>query len=82
MTHDKKAPGTCPECSHELPISKSVFSQSFRCEHCGAALKISPLYTRLIVLLSVLLGYGLAWKIGIGSFQIFFWGVTWVFLML
>jgi hypothetical protein len=54
----------CPVCSVAIELSRSVFLLDFRCPHCGAALKVSPLYTRIQVLFSVLVGYVLAWKIG------------------
>jgi hypothetical protein len=32
--------------------------------------------------LSEVIGFSVAWKIGQGSFVVFFWGVTWKFLLL
>jgi hypothetical protein len=60
MMFDRKSVA-CPACSVAIELSRSVFLLDFRCPHCGAELKVSPLYTRLVVLLGVLLGYALAW---------------------
>jgi hypothetical protein len=54
----------CPVCSAAVEISKSFFGLDFRCPHCGALLKVSPLYGRMLVVFSGLVGYTLAWKIG------------------
>jgi hypothetical protein len=82
MSQNAKSRGTCPICSHPVEISKKVFAADFHCEHCGALLRVSTLYTRIVVLFCSLLGYALAWKIGEHSLVVFFWGVTWVFLLL
>ena len=56
---------TCPACSSPVGVSRLVFRPDFRCSHCGAALKPSLLYTRMVVLVGVILGYSLAWEAGI-----------------
>jgi predicted RNA-binding Zn-ribbon protein involved in translation (DUF1610 family) len=55
----------CPVCSVAIELSRSVFLLDFRCPHCGAALKVATLYMRIQVIFSGLVGYILAWKIGI-----------------
>ncbi len=60
MMFDRKST-PCPACSSPVEVTLSVFRLDFRCPHCGAELKVSPPYTRLVVLLGVLLGYALAW---------------------
>jgi hypothetical protein len=52
----------CPACSKTLEMSRLVFLPDFACRHCGVVLKVSLPYLRLIVGLSVLLGYALAWE--------------------
>jgi hypothetical protein len=52
----------CPACSKTLEMSRLVFLPDFVCRHCGVVLKVSLLYLRSIVALSVLLGYALAWE--------------------
>ena len=54
----------CPACSNTIVVSLPVFRLDFRCPQCGAMLKISPLYMRVLVLFSCLVGYALAWEIG------------------
>jgi hypothetical protein len=68
----------CPSCSNPVKITRSIFR--FRCPHCDASLEVSALYTRSIVLLSVLLGYAFAWEIGTLGPR-FCFGVPWGFLL-
>lgn len=82
MSSNAKSRGTCPICSHPVEISKKVFAADFQCGHCGAPLRVSTLYMRTLVLTGLLLGYSLAWKMGTGSMVVFFWGITWRFLLL
>ncbi len=70
----------CPACSLAVTISRSVFRLDFHCPHCGAALKAAPIYLRILVLLSVLIGYVLAWGIGIYGPRACF-GVPWGFYL-
>ena len=71
----------CPACSSPVGISRSVFRLDFQCPHCGAALKVSPLYLRILGVFSVLVGYVLAWKIGIYGPRACF-GIPWGFYLL
>ena len=73
---------TCPACSHPVEITRSIFRLDFRCPHCDSVLEVSRGYTRLIVLLGVLLGYALAWKIGILGPGSCFLGIPWLFFLL
>jgi hypothetical protein len=72
---------SCPACTKPVKVSRSVFRLDFRCPHCGAKLKVSPLYGRLVVLLGVLLGYTLAWEVGIHGPRACF-GIPWGFYLL
>jgi hypothetical protein len=65
MSLNAKSLGTCPVCSHPVEMSKAVFSADFQCPHCGAPLKVSLLYWRILGFISVLAGYALAWEIGL-----------------
>ena len=71
MIFDRKSV-TCPACSIAVPFVRSVFRMDFQCPHCGAALKVSPLFMRILGLISVLVGYVLAWRIGSFGPQICF----------
>ncbi len=72
----------CPACSSLVVVSRSIFRLDFQCPHCDAALKVSPLYTRLVVLLGFFLGYALAWKVGMLGPPSCFFGVPWLFFLL
>jgi hypothetical protein len=65
-----------------VETSAAVFRSDFQCNHCGAPLKVSKLYSRIVSLSGVLIGYSIAWRLGQGSLIVFFWGITWVFLLL
>src|SRR5271168_4130013 len=54
----------CPVCSSTIMVSRPLFRLDFRCPQCDAMLKISPLYTRVLGLLSCIIGYVFAWDIG------------------
>lgn len=72
----------CPACSSPVALTRSVFRSDFRCPHCDAELVVSPLYTRLLVLLSVLFGYALAWEIGSLGPRSCFFNIPWWFFVL
>jgi hypothetical protein len=76
----KRRSAACPVCSAAVEISKSFFGLDSRCRHCGAALKVSPLYLRILVLFSVVVGYVLAWGIGTYGPRACF-GVPWGFYL-
>jgi uncharacterized paraquat-inducible protein A len=54
----------CPACSSPVGVSRFDYHRDFPCPHCGEALKVLPLYAQLVVWLSILLGFALAWEIG------------------
>ncbi len=62
----------CPACTEAIGLSQTMFSSDFVCPHCNAALQVPTLYTRSIVLLAVLLGYVLAWKLAIFGLKVCF----------
>jgi len=74
--------GECPACFYPVEVSKAVFRSDFQCNHCGAPLKVSKVYSRIVSLSSIVIGYSIAWRLGQGSLIVFFWGITWVFLLL
>jgi hypothetical protein len=75
MTFNHKS--ACPSCATAIEMSRAAFRSNFRCPHCGVALQVSPLYSRVLVVLSFLVGYALAWEIGAYLF-----GVPWGFFIL
>src|SRR5271165_4182246 len=72
----------CPGCSTPIELSRSAFRLDFQCPHCDAALQVSPLYARSVVLLGFLVGYALAWEVGIHGPRSCFFGVPWGFYLL
>jgi hypothetical protein len=72
----------CPACSKALEVSRLVFLLDFACCHCGVALKVSLLYSRSLVGLSVLLGYALAWEASRIFPPSFLFGIPTLFLVL
>jgi hypothetical protein len=79
MFHRGSVP--CPTCSIPVEISRSVFRLDFQCPHCGAALRVSLFYLRVLGVFSVLAGYVLAWEIGIHGPRACF-GIPWGFYLL
>jgi hypothetical protein len=67
----------CPTCATDIEISKAVLHSGFCCPHCGVSLQVPMLYKRVLVLLSFLVGYALAWKIGA-----YYFGIPWGFFIL
>ncbi len=63
MVFNRIASAACPACSGSVEISRSIFRDDFRCPHCGVALGVSALYTRLLVLFSILLAVALVWGV-------------------
>jgi hypothetical protein len=72
----------CPACSIPIEVSRSIFRLDFQCPHCGTALRVSLLYTRVLGLISVLLGYALSWELTIPNLRYFFSGIPWAFYLL
>jgi DNA-directed RNA polymerase subunit RPC12/RpoP len=54
----------CPACSRPFEYSRAIFRPDFRCPHCGEAVVLSRLYTRSLLLLSLLIGFVLTWQLG------------------
>src|ERR1700690_132428 len=73
---------TCPACSELLEVSRLVFRPNFACPHCGVALKVSLPYLRSIGVISVLLGYALAWEASRICPPSYLFGIPTLFLVL
>jgi hypothetical protein len=72
----------CPACSKALEVSRLVFLPNFACRHCGVVLKVSLLYLRSLGVLSVLLGYALAWEASRIFPPFYLFGIPTLFLVL
>lgn len=53
----------CPACATAIRVSRLAFRSDFRCPHCIVALRVSPPYTWTLFMISISLGYAIAWKI-------------------
>jgi hypothetical protein len=51
----------CPKCGFRMTFDRQVFHTGFLCEQCGAKLLISETYSRMLVVISIVLGFGLLW---------------------
>ena len=51
----------CPQCNLEMPFVKEVFSNHFHCPRCGAKLFVSETYGRLLMVISIVVGFSLPW---------------------
>ena len=71
----------CPACSTPIEISQAAFRLDFQCPRCGVALAVSVLYSRVVVLISILLGYALSWKIAVPELRQYFYDFLWKFCL-
>ena len=60
----------CPECGLRMAFDKRVFRQGFLCEQCGAKLLVSETYSRMLVVISIVLGFGLPWVVHLAKLLI------------
>jgi predicted RNA-binding Zn-ribbon protein involved in translation (DUF1610 family) len=51
----------CPRCNLEIAFAKEVFGNDFHCPRCGARLLVSETYGRMLMVISIVLGFGLPW---------------------
>ncbi len=52
---------TCPQCNLEMAFAKEVFSNHFHCPRCGTKLFVSETYGRLLMVISIVIGFSLPW---------------------
>lgn len=51
----------CPQCNLDMAFDKEVFSKRFHCPRCGARLLVSEAYSRMLVVISIVIGFSLPW---------------------
>lgn len=51
----------CPRCNLEMAFDKGVFGNDFHCPKCGSKLRVSEPYSRMLVFISIVLGFSLPW---------------------
>lgn len=52
---------TCPNCGLRMPFDRRAFRRGFLCGRCESELRISELYSRVLGIISLLVGFGLVW---------------------
>jgi len=58
----------CPKCNLLIGFDREAFRRDFTCKQCGVKLVVSQTYSRMLVLLSLVFGFGLPW---VAQFQKF-----------
>jgi hypothetical protein len=51
----------CPKCNSRMAFDRRVFRRGFLCRQCGSELAVSETYSRVLVAISIVLGFGLPW---------------------
>lgn len=51
----------CPQCNLGMAFDRRVFLGDFLCEQCGAKVLVSEAYSRVLVAISMVVGFGLTW---------------------
>lgn len=51
----------CPQCKVRIVFDNHVWNGDFVCQQCGASLLVSETYSRVLILTSSVLGFGLPW---------------------
>lgn len=51
----------CPQCNVGMAFDRRVFLGDFLCEQCGAKVLVSEAYSRVLVVISMVVGFGLTW---------------------
>lgn len=54
----------CPRCGGQIPASKLLFREDFHCVRCDAPLHVGVTYSRVLVLLSLLVSLAVLWATG------------------
>lgn len=52
---------TCPQCNLEIAFDKEVFGNDFHCPRCGVRLLVSETYGRMLMVISIAIGFSLPW---------------------
>ncbi len=61
---------TCPQCGLQMAFDKRVFQPGFICSRCLSPLFVSEGYGRLLLIVSIVIGYGLPWALHLPRFLI------------
>ena len=72
----------CPQCFGPIPVSKAIFRRDNQCIHCGVKLQVAPICSRVLSVLSMVIGVCLMWEFGGNVFNIFVFAFPMWFLVL
>jgi hypothetical protein len=72
----------CPQCFGSIQVSKAILGRDGQCIHCGAKLQVAPIYSRVLSVLSMVIGVCLMWEYGVSIFNIFVFAFPMWFLVL
>ena len=61
----------CPQCFGSIQVSRAILGRNSQCIHCGAKLQVAPIYSRVLSVLSMVIGVCLMWEYGVPIFSIF-----------
>ena len=72
----------CPRCGGQIPVSKVVFREDLHCARCGVPLHVGVTYSRVLVLLSLLVSLAALWVTGIRDVRLLLFYLPLGFLIL
>src|SRR3954469_9174358 len=52
---------TCPSCKSNITWDRRAFRRGFTCYQCGSEASVSEAYSRMLVSISLVVGFGLVW---------------------
>jgi len=52
---------TCPHCGFKIAFDSRAYRRGFLCERCGSELIVSETYSRVLIIVSIVLGFGMLW---------------------
>ncbi|MGB8061535.1 MAG: hypothetical protein WCF26_06560 [Candidatus Sulfotelmatobacter sp.] len=61
----------CPRCLASIVVPKSIYRTGGRCTQCGAELRVSPTYARVLSVLSMWVGVVLLWVVHVRVLDFF-----------
>lgn len=54
---------SCPQCNLRMAFDKKAFGRNLHCGRCGAKLRVSAFYSRVLMAVSMLVAFGLLWLV-------------------
>jgi hypothetical protein len=72
----------CPQCGGRVPLSMLLFRRDSRCIRCRVPVHVSPMYSRVLVLLSAFASIVLLWELGVRDLRLLLFYLPVGFLIL